>query len=72
VQAQAPTQISHISHHQDDGEEEEVNHRSQERERRKKDREREKQLEIEEREQEVGRRERWVIEEMRKLTDKVQ
>jgi hypothetical protein len=29
-------------------------------------------LEIEEREQEVGRRERWVIEEMRKLTDKVQ
>jgi len=49
-----------------------VNHRSQERERRKKERERERQLEIEEREQEVGRRERWVIEEMRKLTDKVQ
>lgn len=29
-------------------------------------------MEIEEREQEVGRRERWVIEEMRKLTDKIQ
>ena len=49
-----------------------MNLRSQERERRKKERERERQMEIEEREQEVGRRERWVIEEMRKLTDKVQ
>lgn len=29
-------------------------------------------MEIEEREQEVGRRERWIIEETRKLTDKVQ
>jgi hypothetical protein len=29
-------------------------------------------LDVEDREQEVGRRERWVIEEMRKLTDKVQ
>lgn len=39
-------------------------------ERRRREREREK--EVEEREREVGRREKWVIEEMRKLTDKVQ
>lgn len=49
---------------------EEVEEREHRAERRRREREREK--EVEEREREVGRREKWVIEEMRKLTDKVQ
>lgn len=38
----------------------------------RKKREREREREVEEREREVGRREKWVVDEMRKLSDKVQ
>lgn len=38
----------------------------------RKRREREREREVEEREREIGRREKWVVDEMRKLSDKVQ
>jgi len=58
--------------HFHDSDNEEVNRAEWERLEERKRREREREREVEEREREVGRREKWVVDEMRKLSDKVQ
>lgn len=63
----------HEHGHDNDGQHHrERDHEEEERARERRRREKEREKEVEEREREVGRREKWVIEEMRKLTAKVQ